>query len=119
MHTDFPALHRQVADGMVELGADLPGVMAGFSALHEAAMGPGELDTRTKELIALGIAITIRCQGCIAFHVKDALDAGATPAEIEETIGVAICMGGGPSIVYGVEAAEALTQFLETAAVPV
>lgn len=59
----------------------------------------------------MGIAISVRCDGCIAFHVKDALSSGASSEEIMETIGVAIMMGGGPSVVYGCEAMEALSQF--------
>ena len=78
-----------------------PGVTRGFMAMHKVTSEPGALDTKQKELIALGIAITIRCEGCIACHVQDVLKAGATQEEIIETIGVAILMGGGPSIVYG------------------
>lgn len=59
----------------------------------------------------MAIAIAMRCDGCIAFHVRDAIKAGATRDEVLETIGVAIVMGGGPSVVYGVEAQEALEQF--------
>lgn len=62
-------------------------------------------------MIALGIAITVRCDGCIAYHVHDSLQAGSSSEEILETIGVAVMMGGGPSVVYGCEAMEALDQF--------
>lgn len=85
--------------------------MAGFGALHEASIESGALDAKTKELIALGIAITVRCDGCIAFHVHDAMQAGAGEAEIAETVSVAILMGGGPSVVYGIEAMQALEQY--------
>lgn len=74
-------------------------------------MADGVLSAKVKELIALGIAITVRCDGCIAFHVHDALEAGASRKEVAETIGVAVLMGGGPSVVYGSEALEALEQF--------
>jgi len=60
---------------------------------------------------ALGIGIAARCDGCIAYHVHDALRAGATRKEIVETIGVAIMMGGGPATMYGAQAFEALEQF--------
>ena len=59
----------------------------------------------------MSIGIALRCNGCIAFHVHDALDAGANRQEVLETIGVAILMGGSPSMVYGCEALEALDQF--------
>ncbi|MAY38566.1 MAG: alkylhydroperoxidase [Spongiibacter sp.] len=87
--------------------------MQGFGALHEASLKPGALDTKTKELIALGIAITVRCDGCISFHVHDAMEAGASQGEIAETVSVAILMGGGPSVVYGIEAMQALSQYQE------
>jgi AhpD family alkylhydroperoxidase len=60
--------------------------------------------------MALAISVTSRCRGCIAYHVHDALKAGATRQEVLETIGVAIFMGGGPSMVYGCEALDALEQ---------
>ncbi len=79
--------------------------------LHKAAGSDGALDAKTKELMALAIGIAVRCDGCIAFHVHDALEAGATEDEIVDTIGVAIMMGGGPAVVYGSAALEALKQF--------
>ncbi|NBD94914.1 MAG: carboxymuconolactone decarboxylase family protein [Gammaproteobacteria bacterium] len=85
--------------------------MAAFGQLHKTNASDGALSAKTKELIALGIAITVRCDGCIAFHVHDAIQAGASRAEIVEAIGVAILMGGGPSMVYGTEALSALEQF--------
>ena len=94
-----------------QLISEIPNTMAGFGELHASSMSAGALDTKTKELIALSIGIAVRCNGCIAFHVNDALVAGATREEVLETIGVAILMGGGPSMVYGCEALEALDQF--------
>ena len=85
--------------------------MTGFTMLHRAAGTAGALDAKTKELMALAIGIAVRCDGCIAFHVHDALEAGASEDEIVDTIGVAIMMGGGPAVVYGSAALEALKQF--------
>lgn len=112
MSRDFIDRNSEVHEGMNRLGLDLPAVMKGFGGLHAAVSRKGSLPSKTKELISLGIAITVRCDGCIAFHVHDALEAGATREEILETIGVAILMGGGPSVVYGADALEALDQFL-------
>ena len=72
----------------------------------------GALSLKTKELIALGIAIVVKCTGCIQSHVKTAIDAGATREEIAETVGVAILMGGGPGTVYGAMALDAMEQYL-------
>ena len=111
MSLNFKDKYEDIKKGMKELNAVIPGAMEGFGMLHKSTIGKGALTSKTKELIALGIAITVRCDGCIAFHVHDAISAGATPAEIQETIGVSIMMGGGPSLVYGCEAMEALKQF--------
>jgi AhpD family alkylhydroperoxidase len=96
---------------MQNLQKDLPGPMGEFTQLHRQAMTDGTLNTKVKELIALGISIAIRCDGCITHHVHDALRAGATRADIAETIGVAVLMGGGPSVIYGAEALQAAEQF--------
>ncbi len=66
-----------------------------------------------KELIALAIGISVRCDGCISYHVHDALEAGASREEIVETIGVSILMGGGPDVVYSSQALKALNEFVE------
>lgn len=108
---DFPAIHKEFESAIGKLGRELPGPMGGFARLHEASIADGALSSSVKELIALGIAITVRCDGCIAYHVHDALKAGATPDEVRETIGVAVMMGGGPSVIYGSEALQALHQF--------
>jgi len=108
---DYPAYHKHLKELMGKLADEHPQVMEGFRSLHSAANAEGELDGATKELIALGIAIAVHCDGCISFHVHDALKAGATKDAIVETIGVAILMGGGPSVMYGVEALEAVSQF--------
>ena len=111
MIKQYPDYYEQLNKLMTTMGKEIPGTMAGFGQLHKQAMNNGALSTKTKELIALAIAITVRCDGCIAYHVHDALLAGATRPEIVESIGVAILMGGGPSTIYGSEALEALDQF--------
>lgn len=108
---DFPAQYKELNEWMQKLGQAIPEPMQGFAKLHEAVIQNGSLDAKTKELIALGIAITVRCDGCIAYHVHDALRAGAKKGEIAETVSVAILMGGGPSVVYGIEAMQALSQY--------
>jgi AhpD family alkylhydroperoxidase len=97
---------------ITQMNEEIPAVMTGFNNLHEAVLSEGALTIKTKELIALGIAISLRCNGCIPYHIKNALDAGANFSEIMETIGVAILMGGSSSMVYGCEALEALNQFI-------
>lgn len=102
---------------MRDLGQEIPETMKAFGQLHKVTTADGVLSKKTKELIALAIAITVRCDGCIAFHVHDAIKANASTAEIAETIGTAILMGGGPSVMYGCEALEALRQMTLSEAV--
>ena len=112
MMKDHSKKYHDLSRLMERLGTEIPNVMTGFDKLHKASTTTGVLSSKIKELIALGIAITVRCDGCIAYHVHDALKSGATSEEIQEVIGVAIMMGGGPSVVYGCEAMEALDQFI-------
>ena len=86
--------------------------MKGFSALARAALEPKALDTKTKELVALGIAVATRCDACVAFHAEAAVRHGATRDEIFETMGMAIYMGAGPSVMYAAQAVEAYDQFV-------
>ena len=108
---DYPARYQKLRQAMGQLGQEIPDTMGAFGALHKSSIQNGALTAKTKELIALGISIKVRCEGCIAFHVHDALQAEATKEEILETIGVAVLMGGGSSVMYGCDALEALQQF--------
>ncbi|NVK43613.1 MAG: carboxymuconolactone decarboxylase family protein [Oceanospirillaceae bacterium] len=85
--------------------------MQAFWGLHSEAVANGALDSKSKELIALAISVFARCDDCIAHHVYDSLEAGATKEEISDALGVAILMGGGTSVVYATHAFEALEQF--------
>jgi len=111
MKHDYPAHHRRLQQMTARLARDLRGPMSAFAQLNGAATAPGALDAKTKQLIALGIGISTHCEGCIAYHLRDAMRAGATREEILETLGVAIMMGGGPAVVYACEALEAMEQF--------
>lgn len=108
---DYVARHQELRDGFRALSDVIGPTMSGFGKLHRSAMAPGELDGAIKELIALAIGIATHCDGCIAFHVHDALRAGASRAQVEETIGVAVMMGGGTAAVFGSDALTALDQF--------
>jgi AhpD family alkylhydroperoxidase len=94
----------------------IPGVLSGYAAVHRAAMGEGTLPAKTKELIALAIAITRECDGCIASHARGAARRGATAAEVAEMVGVAILMNGGPGTVWGPRAFAAFEEFAGTEA---
>src|SRR5690242_14756675 len=97
----------------------IPQVYDGYRELHDAALAAGALDTKTKELIALAIAVSKECDGCIAAHAHAAVRHGATPPEAAEAIGVTFLMNGGPATVYGARAFDAFREFYaERAAQP-
>ncbi len=107
----YPEQLAHIKKFMGTLAKGQPATMKAFSALHGAAAGDGALDSKTKELIALAIGVAARCDGCIAYHTYDALNAGATEAEILDALGVAVLMGGGPSVMYATHVVEAMEQF--------
>jgi AhpD family alkylhydroperoxidase len=111
MTTNYTEYHEHLEERLSQLGRELPGPMTGFARLHKKAMEDGALSTKTKELMALAIGIAVQCEGCIAYHVHDAVAAGATRQEVLETIGVAIMMGGGPASMYAAYALDAIEQF--------
>lgn len=116
MHDDWPALAAGLSGPLKELRGGAPEVMKGFSAVARAALEPKALDTKTKELIALGISVATRCAPCIAYHAEAAVKLGATREEVMETMGMAIYMGAGPSVMYAAQAVEAYDQFKAKAA---
>ncbi len=115
MTTDYVEYHKHLEQRLTQLGRELPGPLTGFARLHKKAVEEGVLSAKTKELMALAIGVAVRCDGCIAYHVHDAVKAGATRAELLESIGVAILMGGGPASMYGAHALDAIEQFMPPA----
>lgn len=120
MHTthDQHGHGKAVLQDLRPLSRDLrhaiPDVYRGFSELHKGAFAPGELDAKTKELIALAIAVVEGCDGCIASHSQAAVRAGATRQEAAEAIGVTFLMGGGPATIHGPRAYAAFCEFAES-----
>jgi AhpD family alkylhydroperoxidase len=101
---DLRPLHR-------ELRHEIPDTYRSFGEFHHAAFAPGALDAKTKELIAFAIAVSQRCDGCIASHAESAARAGASRHEAAEAIGVAMLMNGGPATIYGPRAYAAFYEF--------
>jgi AhpD family alkylhydroperoxidase len=111
MRLNWPEFTKELSGGLKNLRAGSPDVMKAFSGIAQAALAPKALDTKTKELVALGIAVAVRCDDCIAFHVKAVIDAKATREEVNDVLGMAIYMGGGPSVMYANHVLEAYDQF--------
>ncbi|MDA8026448.1 MAG: carboxymuconolactone decarboxylase family protein [Actinomycetota bacterium] len=82
-----------------------------FANLNRAAMAEGAIDSAHKELIALAIAITRECDGCIASHARGAVKKGVTRQQVAEMVGVAILLNGGPATVYGPRAYDAFVEY--------
>ncbi len=111
MYKDWQQTANDLSGAVRSLRKGDPDAMQAFSALAQAALKPAALDVKTKELISLAIAVAIRCDGCIAFHAQAAVKAGATRDEVLETMGMAVYMGAGPSVMYAAQALEAFDQF--------
>ncbi len=108
---DWPSTTKDLAAELRNLRGGASEVMKHFAAIAQAALAPKALDAKTKELIALAISVAVRCDDCIAFHTKAAVEQGASREEVLETLGMAIYMGAGPSAMYASHALGAFTQF--------
>lgn len=104
--TELDTIRAEMAD----YATRQPATQKGFGTLHHEALAEGVLSTRQKELISLAIGIARQCSYCIGLHVQACVAAGASRAEIEETVNVSVLMGGGPSLMYGLKALEAYDQ---------
>lgn len=108
---DYRSITRSVSSSLATLRTDTPDVTKAFSALAHAASRDGALERKTKELIALALGVAAHCDACIGFHAQALAKLGATKAEIEEALGMAVYMGGGPSLMYAADALDAWRQF--------
>lgn len=97
------------------LGNTNPKMLEAYRNLAAAQGSNGALDAKTRELIALAVAVTTRCDGCISSHAAAAVKAGATEAEVSDALGTAIALNAGAAYVYSLRAMEAVTQMREAA----
>lgn len=112
MTTNYIEQYQHLEERLIQFGKEMPGPMTGFARLHKKAVEDGALSAKTKELMALAISIAVHCEGCIVYHVHDAVAAGATRHELLETLGVGLLMSGGPGSIYVSLAMDAIEQFL-------
>lgn len=113
MTQKFGDLTKGISTQLAKLRKEMPDVMSGFSALAQAATKDGALDKKTKELIALALAVAEHCAPCIGFHSQTLVKLNVSRDELIETLGMAVYMGGGPSLMYAAEALEAFEEFSE------
>ena len=90
-----------------ELGKLSPDTVAGYQALAGAGKKTQHLDEKTRELIALAVAVTTRCDGCITMHVAEAAKLGVSREEIAEALGVAVAMNAGAAVAYSARVLDA------------
>lgn len=112
MH-DWNTYRQQLFGRIGEIGKLSPDTLKGYQALSGAGKKADLLGEKTRELISLAVAVTVRCDGCITVHTKAAADAGATREEIAEALGVAIAVNAGAAMVYS---ARTMDAFAEVAA---
>jgi AhpD family alkylhydroperoxidase len=109
--TYYRDLTQEVSANVRTLRADLPEVLKSFNDLSGAASKAGALDGKIKELIALALSVAAHCDACIGFHARTLVKLGVTKAELEETLAMAVYMGGGPSLMYAANAMAAFAEF--------
>jgi AhpD family alkylhydroperoxidase len=107
----YADITRSVSASLRGWRADSPTLFDGFNRLSDAALADGTLDKKTKELIALALGVGAHCGACLGFHARALVRLGASRAEVEDALGVAVYMGGGPSMMYAADALSAFEEF--------
>ena len=110
MH-DWNGYRKQLAAGVKELGEITPDTVKGYMALSGAGQKKDLLGPKIRELIALAVAVTARCDGCITVHTEAAIKNGATRDEIAEALGVAVAVNAGAALVYSARVMDAFKEY--------
>jgi AhpD family alkylhydroperoxidase len=111
MSKNYPEMTKHISGYAAEISKLVPDAMNGFYSMSRNATANGALDKKTKELIALAIGVTQRCDGCIGFHVKALVGLGVTREELAEVLAMCVYMGGGPALMYAADTMQAYDQF--------
>lgn len=105
---DWNAYRKELKGRIGEIGKLSPDTVKGYATLANAGAQNNHLDAKTRELIALAVAVTTRCDGCITVHVDAALKHGASREEIAEALGVAVSLNAGAALVYSARVMDAV-----------
>ena len=100
-------------DQLRELNKTIPETTRAFGALGKAVKEGGTLDFKTKEFVALGIAVVKQCDACIALHVETLIKSGASRDEVSDVLAMSIQMGGGPAMMYAAKALECFDELAQ------
>jgi AhpD family alkylhydroperoxidase len=104
---DWNTYRQQVVNGVGNIAKLSPETVRGYSAMGGAGQKTGQLDAKTRELIAIAVAVTLRCDGCIAVHTDAARKLGASKEEVAEALGVAISVNAGAALVFSTRTLDA------------
>lgn len=107
---DWNGYRIELVSTLGQMGKVSPNLLRAHDLIASATPTEPQLDAETRELIALAVAVTTRCDGCIAFHTEAARKAGTTKEEIVEALGVAIALNTGAALVYSARTFDAFTQ---------
>ncbi|SFR40432.1 carboxymuconolactone decarboxylase family protein [Litoreibacter janthinus] len=108
---DWTKFMDETNENIAVLAKEIPETAKAFNTMGTFAKKTGALDEKTKEIMALGIAIATRCDSCIGFHVKSLIRLGISREELVEALAMATYMGGGPSYAYSAKALKAFEEF--------
>jgi AhpD family alkylhydroperoxidase len=108
MMIDWNEYHAQVRKGIAEIGRANTDIVRGYRMIGDAGKNLDALGAKVRELIAVAVAVTVQCDGCIAVHIEAALKNGATEEEILEALGVAISVKAGSALIYSARALDAV-----------
>jgi AhpD family alkylhydroperoxidase len=109
MMLDWNAYRKQLLATIADIGKTSPEITRGYQGLSQAGAKTGNLDAKTRELIALAVAVTRQCDGCITAHVDAAVRHGVDREELVEALGVAVAVNAGAALVYSARVIDALT----------
>jgi AhpD family alkylhydroperoxidase len=107
MMLEWDTYRNQLVTAISEIGKTSPEIVRGYAGLSGAGAKTAALDAKTRELIALAVAVTRQCDGCIAVHVDAAVKHGATREEVTEALGVAVAVNAGAALVYSARVMDA------------
>ena len=112
---DYPAIIARTSSYLAQLRKSIPDTTRGFGQMAQAATKDGVLDAKTKEMIAMALAVASRCDPCVGFHAQTLVKLGGTREELNEVLGMCVYMGGGPALMYAAEALAAFDAFEQLA----
>jgi AhpD family alkylhydroperoxidase len=114
MMLDWNEYQKQLGTTIGEIARTSPDIARGYRTLSDAASKTGKLDPKIRELIAIAVAVTLRCDGCITVHTDAAAKQGATKEEVIEALGVAITVNAGAALVYSARTVDAFAAKVST-----